>query len=157
MRIAPLTDHPDLVPTIARWHWDEWGNTAAEGSLASRIENLRTRTHADRVPVMFVALDGEAPLGTTGLTECDMLTHPELSPWLASVYVTPLARGRGIARALVRRAMEQARAFGYTRLFLYTYTARGLYEQLGWYAIGEEAYEGHQVTLMQCDLPADVA
>ena len=156
MQIEPLVDHLDLVPTIAAWHWQEWGPTAMEGDATRRAEKLRIRLHRDRVPVMYVALDtndGRVPLGTSALVESDMDTHLELSPWLANVYVTPPARGRGIARALVQHAMNQAAALRLSRLYLYTHTARGLYEKLGWYVIGEEPYEGHHVTIMGYDVP----
>lgn len=154
MHIEPLVDHLALVPTIATWHWHEWGTTAMEGDATRRAEKLRTRLHRDRVPVMYVALDDEVPLGTSALVESDMDTHPELFPWLANVYVTPPARGRGIARALVQHVMDQAAVFTLSRLYLYTHTARGLYEKLGWYVIAEEAYEGHDVTIMAFDVPS---
>ena len=36
---------------------------------------------------MFVATCEQTVIGTASLIECDMETHPEWSPWLASVYV----------------------------------------------------------------------
>lgn len=152
MHIDPLIDHLDLVPIIAQWHWQEWGTTDIEGDVETRTKKLRTDLRRDRVPIMFVALDGNVPLGTSALSASDMTTHPELTPWLANIYVAPAARGRGIAKALVLYAMQQAMAFGHLRLYLYTHTARGLYEKLGWQEIGEEWYEGHLNTLMQCDI-----
>ncbi|MCA1725614.1 MAG: GNAT family N-acetyltransferase [Thermomicrobia bacterium] len=98
------------------------------------------------------ALDGDAPLGTASLVGHDMSTHRELSPWLASVYVTPAARGRGVASALVRHAVGQAAAMGVTRLFLFTPDAQGLYEKLGWRALATEHFQGHPVTIMTIDL-----
>ena len=47
-----------------------------------------------------------------------METHRELSPWLGGVYVIPSARGRGVARALVREVMDRAAAFGVPVLYL---------------------------------------
>jgi len=162
MQIEPLVDHRDLVPTIAAWHWHEWGTTAMEGDATRRAEKMRTRLYRDRVPVMYVALDTNndstpdksRPLGTSALVESDMDSHPELRPWLANVYVTPSARGQGIARALVQHAMNQAAVLKLSRLYLYTHTARGLYEKLGWHVIAEESYEGHRVTIMAFDVPA---
>lgn len=151
VRIESIADHPDLVDTVARWQWGEWGHLDPADSLAARIASLRDQTDGDRIPTTFVALDGDAPLGSASLVEQDMPTHPELTPWLASVYVTPTARGRGVASALVRHAVRQAAVMGVARLYLYTEGARGLYEKLGWRAIAMDHFEGSPVTIMAID------
>ena len=120
-------------------------------SLAERITSLRDQTDPDRIPTAYIALEGDEPLGTAALVMHDMDTHRELSPWLASVYVIPDARGRGVASALVRRIVQQAATLGIARLYLYTPDAQGLYEKLGWRVIGTEHFEGHHVTIMAID------
>ncbi|MDQ2788136.1 MAG: GNAT family N-acetyltransferase [Chloroflexota bacterium] len=152
MRIENSADHPDFIETIARWQWGEWGHLDPTDSLAARITSLRVQTDSNRIPTTYIALEGDEPLGTASLVEYDMSTHRELSPWLASVYVTPAARGRGVASALVRHAVGQAAAMGVTRLSLYTPDAQGLYEKLGWRMTAEEHFEGHPVTIMAIDL-----
>jgi GNAT superfamily N-acetyltransferase len=150
VRIENIADHPALVETVARWQWGEWGHLDPDDSLAARIASLRDQM-PDRIPTTSIALEGGEPLGTASLVMHDMDTHRELSPWLASVYVTPTARGRGVASALVRRVVQQAATLGIARLYLYTPDAQGLYEKLGWQAIGTEHFEGHHVTIMAID------
>lgn len=154
MRIENIADNPALIETVARWQWGEWGHLDPDDSLAARIASLRDQTDPNRIPTTFIALDGGEPLGTASLVEDDMNTHRDLSPWLASVYVMPATRGRGVASALVRRVVRQAAAMGVTRLYLYTPDAEGLYAKLGWQMIAEEHFEGHPVTIMAID-PAD--
>jgi GNAT superfamily N-acetyltransferase len=151
MNVESIADHPELIETIARWHWDEWGHTDPGGSLKSWTANLRSFTNRDLIPTIYVALDGGELLGSETLTEHDMSTHLDLSPWLAGVYVKPAARGRGVARGLVRHAMEEAGRMGIRRLYLYTRSARGLYERLGWQTIEEDDYEGRVVTIMNIE------
>jgi GNAT superfamily N-acetyltransferase len=153
VRIENIADHPALVETVARWQWGEWGHLDPDDSLAARIASLRDQM-PDRIPTTSIALEGGEPLGTASLVMHDMDTHRELSPWLASVYVAPAARGRGVASALVRRVVGQAAAMGVMRLYLFTESARGLYEKLGWQMIAEEHFQGHLVTIMAID-PAD--
>jgi predicted N-acetyltransferase YhbS len=74
--------------------------------------------NADRIPMTVIALDDGEPIGTAALTEHDMETHRELSRWLGGVYVIPSARGRGVARALVRDVMDRVAAFGVPVLYL---------------------------------------
>ena len=154
VRIENIADYPALVETVARWQWEEWGHLDPTDSLAERITSLRNQTDPNRIPTAYIALEGDEPLGTAALVRHDMDTHRELSPWLASVYVTPAARRRGVASALVRRVVRQAAALGIARLYLYTPDAQGLYEKLGWQAIGTEHFQGHLVTIMAID-PAE--
>lgn len=157
MRIEHIADHPEFVETVARWQWGEWGHLDPTDSLAARIASLRDQTDPDRIPTTYIALEGDAPLGSASLVKYDMDTHRELSPWLASVYVAPAARGRGVASALVRHAVEQATAMSVARLYLFTESARGLYEKLGWRVIATEDFQGHPVTIMAIDPSPGVA
>ena len=64
------------------------------------------------------------------------------------MYVIPSARGRGVARALVRDVMDRAAAFGIPVLYLYTNGAEGLYQKLDWRILSREPYMGRDVTIM---------
>jgi GNAT superfamily N-acetyltransferase len=150
-RIESIADHLDLVETIGRWHWEAWGHADPGGSAESWAAAQRERTHRDRIPTTYVALAGDALVGTVGLVEHDMGNHPELSAWLSGTYVAPAHRGRGVASALVRHAVREAARMRVELLYLYTESARGLYERLGWRPIGEEEYEGDMVTIMAID------
>jgi GNAT superfamily N-acetyltransferase len=95
---------------VAQWHFGEWGHHYPGGTVDAWLDHIRTRMNADRIPMTVVALDEGEPIGTAALTERDMETHRELSPWLGGVYVVPSARGRGVARALVRDVIDRAAA-----------------------------------------------
>lgn len=151
MYIDSIADHLDLIEPIAQWHWEEWGYLDPHGSPEKWAANLREWTNRDRIPTIYVALNGDELLGSVGLNEHDMNTHQTLSPWVSGMYVKPAARGQGVASALVRRAVDQAAGIGIARLYLYTDTARGLYEKLGWYVFEEDQYEGKRVAIMAID------
>ena len=148
MKIESIADHLDLVDTIARWHWEEWGHLDPEGSLPSWTEGLRRRTNRDTIHTTYVALEGEELLGSVTLVEHDMSIHQDLTPWVAGVYVKPESRGQGVATALIRHAVAQAAQMGIERLYLYTASAQGLYEKLGWSHIVEDDYDGRRVDIM---------
>jgi len=117
-----------------------------------------TSGHPDRIAGTFVALDGDEPLGCAGVVEQTAETYRasprqrNLTPWLASVYVRPEMRGRGVATALVRHAMARTANLGVTRLYLFTDGARGLYEKLGWQVVGADHYGGLTMSIMAIDL-----
>ena len=85
-----------------------------------------------------------------------MVTRPELSPWLAGVFVTPEHRRRGTGAALVDRVVQEARALDIPRLYLYTPGDGTLYVRLGWSILEHTFYRelwGNQpVTIMELAL-----
>ena len=152
IEIASIADHLDVVPTIARWHWDEWGHTDPDGSLQAWTEGLAKRTNRDCIPTTYVALEGDQPIASTTLVAHDMSIHQDLTPWLAGVYVKPEYRGRGIGAALVTHTMQKAAQMGVERLYLYTGSASEFYRKLGWENYATDFYDGTTVTIMYTDL-----
>ena len=148
VQIDNLADHPELVETVARWLWDEWGHVDPTGLLSSWTAGLRWRANRDTLPMTYVALEDGTPVGTVRLIENDMPSRRDLSPWLASLYVVPTARGRGVGAALVQFAVRQAAAMGTKRLYLQTSTARGLYERLGWQVMADAQFADYSVAIM---------
>ena len=152
MRIAYLADHPDWIPTLARWHQAQWNYLDAGVSVEQRMACLRTHLGRRQIPTTFVALDSGTLLGSASLIAHDMDTRMDLWPWLASVYVAPAHRRHGVGTALVRRAVEEARALEVGRLYLFTPDKEGFYARLGWSVLERIAYRGYQVVVMALDL-----
>lgn len=155
MHVVNVTDHPDLVDVIGRWHWDEWGAKVPGRSLESWTSSMRGEMGRDSVPATFVALDGDIPVGSVCLVEHDMPDSPDLAhltPWVAYTFVVPTRRGQGVGRMLMAHAEAAAAAMGFTRVYLYATTARVFYEQLGWDPLADDHYEGESVTIMALDL-----
>ncbi len=153
--IESAADHMDLIPTVAAWHWREWGNSDPQGSLESWTSGLLTRTNRDRIPSTLLALAGSEPVGSVTLVEHDMPDRAdlaELTPWLAGLYVAPDRRHQGVASALIARCEDLAAQLGVSRLYLYTAHADRLYQQVGWSVSREVEYRGNRVTIMTKDL-----
>lgn len=149
LKISPLGDCPHLAPVVAQWHFGEWGHLYPGGTVDGWLDHIRTRMDVDRIPMTVVALNDDGqPVGTAALTEHDMETHRELSPWLGGVYVIPSARRRGVAGALVRYLMGRAADLEIRDLYLYTNGAEGLYQRLHWRVWSREPYMGRGVTIM---------
>ena len=103
------------------------------------------------VPTTFVAVDDDL-LGSAAIVACDMETHGELSPWLASVYVRDKYRRRGVGSALVRHVMQAAACNGFDTLYLFTPDRESFYRQLGWSHYERTPYHGETVVVMRADL-----
>lgn len=150
--IVDLKFVPQFLPTLAEWHHREWAYLNPGRSLEQRIADMQEHLHETLVPSTWVAVVDSTPAGSASLLHADMDTHPELTPWLASVYVAPDFRRRGIASQLVQQVMTQAQQHGIATLYLFTPDQALLYASLGWRIINEEEYFGGQVTLMKAVL-----
>ncbi|MDI1284896.1 MAG: GNAT family N-acetyltransferase [Reyranella sp.] len=148
MKISPLVERPDLVAQVAAWGFAEWGHLNPGETLERRVVRIEGKMNVDRVPVAFVALDdGGDIVGTASLIFDDLEGDPR-NPWLASVFVLPTHRKKGIASALVRAVEETARRLGYSRLYLFTSTAPDLYAGLGWRPLERRDYRGEHIQVM---------
>ncbi|SHF70722.1 Acetyltransferase (GNAT) family protein [Modicisalibacter ilicicola DSM 19980] len=142
-----LADSPHLS-RVARWQHEQWGRLYPETSFRAWQEELRGICGTRGVPSVFLALEEGRPVGTASLVEDDMEVRRELTPWLASVFVLPEWRGKGVASHLVRRVEHEARQAGIERLYLFTPDRQALYRRLGWETHEALVYRGEEVTIM---------
>src|SRR4030095_11418758 len=99
LQIVPLVEHPELVDQVAAWGFGEWGHLNPGQTLQSRTAWIREGMNIDRVPIVLVARDDAGPMvGTASLLFDDLEGDPR-NPWLASVFVPPEQRGKGVASA----------------------------------------------------------
>ena len=154
MHIDTLANHPGTIPTLARWHHKQWKHLNPDDSIEQRIARLQVHLGQEPIPTTFVALSsvegrGVKVVGSASLFPHDMDTHPELTPWLASVFVAPQHRGQGIGTALIRRVIQQARTLGISQLYLFTTPDKeGFYARLGWSLIERTNYRGYPQIVM---------
>lgn len=150
-RIDYLVDNVDLLPLLAQWHHAEWSlNTAP--TIKDRIELIRNRLGRREIPTTLVALRGANPLGFVSLVPNNMDSHPELFPWLASLYVPPALRRQGIGAALVKAILKEAEAIPIRHLYLFTSGQAAFYEPLGWHTIFHDIYHAENVTVMEFNI-----
>ncbi|MCR8930503.1 MULTISPECIES: GNAT family N-acetyltransferase [unclassified Pseudomonas] len=149
MHIDYLCDHPELIEELATLNFNEWGEFRPGQTVEDRIEHMRESCGKGTIPSVVVALEGSRLLGGALLIESDLKLRPELTPWLAGVYVKTEERGRGVASQLVNRVVEEATALGVPQLYLYTDASQSLYARLGWEVVGDLEYENLPVTVMK--------
>ena len=152
MQILNLKSAPGHLQQLGEWHHNEWEYLNPGRTLEMRIERMQAYLNDEFVPSTWVALQGGKLAGSAAIVEQDMDIHPDKSPWLASVFVSPEFRELGIGSALVRQVMEAARQQGVATLWLYTPDKVSFYKQLGWSVFSQEKYHGHAVTVMSVNL-----
>ena len=149
IEIVTLFDRPAFIPIVAQWNWEQWSDLLPVDSCDAFAADLRARTRRDGIPITFLALDGGVPIATSSLIADDLETRPELTPWLASLYVVPARRGGGLGAMLAKHAVEAARSFGIGTLYLYTPGQEAFYRRLGWEFVEATHFCGHAITIMR--------
>jgi GNAT superfamily N-acetyltransferase len=147
--IVSTSDRLDLVTVTARWRWEAFfrdTGTRFDEILAS----ARRTAAADRpIPRTLVLLVDDEPVGTASLTAHDLASRPDLTPWLAGVFVAPHARGNGYAARLIGAVEQEARAASIATLWLYTNTAERIYARAGWHTVETVQDNGKAFALMR--------
>ena len=105
------------------------------GDLAGAAAFLRGRIERHESVVFLAVLDGAA-VGFTQLYPCFSSTSMKRLWILNDLYVTPQARRRGVAKALLERARQLGIQTSAEGLALETavdnHSAQQLYQELGW-------------------------
>jgi predicted N-acetyltransferase YhbS len=150
LRIESLAAHPDAVDVLAAWHHTEWGELMATWSLDDARRELREHVEASGgYPATLVALDEDGCIvGSVSLVPTDAPEFAEYTPWLASLYVAPAARGAGVGSALVRAVVDHAHRLGFATLYLFTPGSPRIYLNCGWREQGRLRLGDHEVVLM---------
>ena len=149
--IVTTLERPDLVDIAAEWIWTAFWK---ENSYSlDDICALVAGSNAIVGPAQcFVLLVDREPVGTASLIVNDLSSRPELTPWLAALYVRTDTRGHGYALDLIRAVEAAASVAGFDSIWLYTSTAEGLYLNAGWEPVERFERKGQPAVLMRRDL-----
>jgi GNAT superfamily N-acetyltransferase len=152
IKILSLADRSECIEQLAQWHFAQWGPINPTSTVERRIERLRGHLEPGRVPQTFVAVDGGRLLGSASLVAADLPSRSDLSPWLASVYVDPPFRNRGVGAALVKRVAQVSQSLAFPTLYLFTPDRVAFYANLGWQVVERDEWNGCPVTVMELKL-----
>lgn len=149
-----LADRPEFSDAVVRYYLAQWGYKYPE----RRFEDWRKKVYLGRkIPVTFIALDNSDQrqpqlVGTVALHHQGIQDADKTSIWLTALYVINSHRQRGIATALMARALQHAQRLGVKKWHLFTHSGGKLYTKLGWKITGRETIKGQKVLIMQQDI-----
>ena len=148
--VSDFRQHQHYGPTVANRVWNAWWKDA--GRALSDVERHMIEMADDRPLMALVAHGADSYLGSALLIHSDMEERPELSPWVAALWVEAAARKRGVGRALVAEAAKTAAALGYPAAYLCCRPElEGFYSGIGWTLI-EQAVGAKGLSVLRLDL-----
>ena len=152
MNIIDLRESSEAIPLLSGWHHNEWSYQNQQFGLEERTEQMQKHLCDDFIPSTYVAEEATEVLGSAAIVKHDMEIHLEYSPWLASVFVSPDDREKGIGSELVLHVMSQAKKNNVRNLYLFTPDKELFYSRLGWQIIHKELYRNIEITIMRMQL-----
>jgi len=148
MRIEHLADFESHLPTVAAWQQAQFGYLNSSVTLEQRTQKLQLSLQKGRLPTTLVAVSEDGTLlGAAGILATTII-HKHLAPWLSAVFVSPQNRHKGIASALSMRAVAEASAMGFGKLYLFTPHNESLYARMGWRTLERSEHNGLPIAIM---------
>ncbi|MBT8339403.1 MAG: GNAT family N-acetyltransferase [Desulfatitalea sp.] len=118
---------------LAKWHYRQWGDLTGASNEDNYRDLLLKHTFSQSLPITLLSLNNGILLGSVNVVKLDLEIRPELTPWIAQLYVSEEQRGKGIGTALVETAVDRSSELGFDTLYLYTSgTLPSYYQSIGW-------------------------
>jgi len=139
--ITNLQKKPEFLGTVANRIWEAWSKSeglALEQVIERGEEIIRSSTE-----FTLVAHIDEAFVGTISLIKSDLDERPELTPWLAGLWVDTAYRKHRVGSRLLAAAEHQAFLANFDRLYLCCVRQlRAFYHSAGWLEVEENVGKG---------------
>jgi GNAT superfamily N-acetyltransferase len=154
MQLSLLKNCPHVIPTLAQWLYEEWYPYDNSLTKEELIHSFTTRLNNDNIPITFVALKDDMPVGVISLKkQLDpvFLDFPDNSIWMGSLQVIPEERNQGLGQELLKFAKTIAKQLGYEKLYFYTSNPANIkwYLKQSAHVIEERLFRHHKITIME--------
>ena len=150
-----LADRPDLLPSVGRLRWQEWGTEPGREALQWWIDTTRDEAGRDAPPIAFVAVDAnDKAIGAVSLAPADLPERSTLTPWVVGTIVQADHRDAGIGGALMDGLQQWATTAGIPQLWVATGgKAVAFYRRCGWHVAEVlDKEDGEQATILTITL-----
>ena len=121
IKIDLLKNHSSAIPALAHiWHEVLGKIWVHDVPIERVITRLKESRNDQALPITFIALDGDLPVGMCSLRENDGI-RPDLTPWLGSLVVDPKHQKQGIGKMLVDATALKATELSFEKLYLFAF------------------------------------
>ena len=148
--ISRLSEFPSFAPALAEAHAREWGHLYAGWGRNAALAEFQMETGGSDLPVTWIAHHPSGSLlGSISLVLEDLPGHPGLNPWLASLFVFPAFRDRGLGRILTQTTLDFLAEHRHPHAYLFTKDKVSFFSKFQFAFHAKTQAQGHEVTLMR--------
>ncbi len=150
IKIDLLKNNPHATPALANIWQKALGKIWMPEIGIEEIESLYYEELTQDLPLTYIALYDEIPVGSCTLELCGGI-RPDLKPWIGDLVVDPKYQKQGIGKMLLDATIEKAKALGFKQVYLFTFDPEipRYYQRFGWKTIGMDRFKLHSVTVME--------
>lgn len=128
MVVVNIRKNPAYLKSAIAYFQEKWASEQSKMVYEDSI--TRSISTPNPLPVWYLLVDGDKPVGCAGLITNDFISCGDLWPWLCALYVEEDYRGRALGRLLIDEIKKDAAAIGFKNLYLCT-DHIGYYEKYG--------------------------
>ena len=148
--VSRLCEVPSFAPALAEAHAREWGHLYAHWNQETALADFRLERAEADLPTTWVAHHPAGILlGSVSVVLDDLPGFPDLNPWLASLFVFPKFRGRGLGRILTQTALDFLAQHRHPHAYLFSEDKAPFFSKYGFIIHAPAKANGHPVTIMK--------
>ena len=148
IKIENIQRNKRFIPQISSWIYSEFIIGHIPDIEIKDIEQAIKNRKFNEIPMTLICLEGQNCIGTISIFSNDLSKLPQLTPWIAALYIDKNYRNKGIGKQLIIEAEYIVKNLGYNELYLRTETASEYYIKLGWNKIQELTDENNINTIV---------
>jgi predicted N-acetyltransferase YhbS len=154
LSVSPLTKVPSFAPALAKAHAREWGHLYAGWDEAAALADFRQERPGGDVPTTWVIhRELDTLMGSISVVLDDLPGHSGLNPWVASLFVFPKFRGRGLGKVLTQKALDFLCKQQHPHAFLFTQDKAPFFSKFQFAVHAKTQAQEKEVTLMKWTNP----
>ena len=132
-RIERWNGQVGVAEQLARWHVKEWQSVFPEWTVQDAVAEFNTQLLFSELPATWLAFSDDVLIGSiSALLEDSAELNDIAGPWLASFYIVPDYRGKGVGQLLMAAVEQAVKSFGYQEWYLFTPHHEAYYAKQGW-------------------------
>jgi N-acetylglutamate synthase-like GNAT family acetyltransferase len=133
MEIISIRQNPEYKDQAVKYFQSKWATEQSLMVYEDCISNCIIASNP--LPQWYLLMDQGSIIGCAGLVTNDFISRMDLYPWVCALYIEESYRGNAYGSLLLERAKEDAKAFGFSHLYLCT-DHIGYYEKYGFSYLG---------------------
>ncbi|MCM1991539.1 GNAT family N-acetyltransferase [Oceanirhabdus seepicola] len=145
IKIENLLLNLEHIELVANWVYQEFCEGKPDRTVDFVINCFKNR-NLNKTPISLIALIDNKCVGVVSIFDNDLETRPELTPWLAGLYVDPNYRCKGVADKLINAVLKICKNMNYDTVFLRTEHTANYYKKHGWTFVEDTTDEYGQET-----------
>ncbi|MEI2401131.1 GNAT family N-acetyltransferase, partial [Paenibacillus phytohabitans] len=118
MKVLSVKENPEYMKRAITYIQSKWANKQSNKVYENCIEHCITSPNP--LPQWYLLLDADQIIGCAGLITNDFISRMDLYPWMCAVYIEEEYRGNHYGSLLLDKAKQDAKAGGFSNLYLCT-------------------------------------